>query len=90
MSKPICQHLLYADLGITDDCHLDYKTPVMSAFCFRVTLGLTMWTDGVIVVLSLSADLTLYCRSLHLMSIDSMSKEEVFNFLRNLLAQLLS
>ena len=48
-----------------------------------------MWTEGVIVVLSLSAYIKTMCGSLHLMSIDSMSKEEVFNLLRNLLAQLL-
>jgi hypothetical protein len=46
-----------------------------------------MWTEGVIVVLSLSAYIKTMCRSLHLMSVDSMSKEEVFNFLRNLLVQ---
>jgi ABC-type nickel/cobalt efflux system permease component RcnA len=54
----------------------------------RLISGLTMWTEGVIVVLSLSAYIRTMCRSLHLMSIDSVSKEEVFNFLRNLLRQL--
>jgi hypothetical protein len=38
MSNPICQPVLLWTRGITDDCHLDYKTPVMSAFC--------LWTDS--------------------------------------------
>jgi len=43
-----------------------------------------MWTEGVIVVLSLSAYIKTVRKGLHLMSIDSMRKEEVFNFLCNL------
>lgn len=75
----------------TDDYHRGYMIPAKSVHVSHERRELTIWTDGVIVVLFHSAwasKRSVEVSSLHLMSINSMSKEEMLNLLCNLFHQL--